>query len=148
MTAAIVLFLFGGITTLLSLQLSVGTLRAPGSGFFPFVLGLMLMGLSAGHALRLHLAGRELPTGPETDRKDGVSTRQVLRFMGAVVAGTALLEPLGFLLVSFLLMVALLWGLGIRWHVSGLIALPTALGSYLLFVQWLQIPLPRGWIWP
>ena len=69
--------------------------------------------------------------------------------MGAVAIATALLEPLGYPLVSFLLMLALLWSLGIRrWHVSGLIAILTAGASYLLFVQWLKIPLPKGWIWP
>jgi hypothetical protein len=112
------------------------------------VLGLILMGLSAGYALQLYLAGRTPPAESEAKREPIGSTRQVLRFMGAVVIATALLEPLGFLLMSFLLMVALLRGLGIRWHVSGFIALPTAAASYLLFVQWLQIPLPRGWIWP
>lgn len=47
MTAAIVLFLFGVLTAVLSLQLPIGNLRAPGSGFFPFALGLALMGLAA-----------------------------------------------------------------------------------------------------
>jgi hypothetical protein len=27
-----------------------------------------------------------------------------------------------------------------------LIALGTAIASYVLFVQWLKIPLPKGWI--
>ena len=147
MTAAIVLFLFGGIIALLSLQLPLGSLRAPGSGFFPLVLGLILMGLAACHVVQLHLSGRK-PTGPEEGRPGG-STRRVLRFMGAVAIATALLEPLGYPLVSFLLMLALLQGLGIRrWHVSGLIAILTAGASYILFVQWLNIPLPKGWIWP
>ena len=40
MTAAISLFVFGAITAALSLQLPLGTLRMPGSGFFPLALGL------------------------------------------------------------------------------------------------------------
>jgi len=148
MTAAIVLFLFGGIIALLSLQLPIGALRGPGSGFFPLVLGLILMGLAACHVVQLHLSGRKPTTGAEEGGPAG-STRRVLRFLGAVAIATALLEPLGYPLVSFLLMLALLWSLGLkRWHVSGLIAILTAGASYLLFVQWLKIPLPKGWIWP
>jgi hypothetical protein len=71
----------------------------------------------------------------------------VLRFLGAAVIATALLVPLGYPLASLLLMLALLRGLGVRrWHVAGLIALLTAGASYLLFVQWLKIPLPAGWL--
>jgi hypothetical protein len=149
MTVAIALFLFGGIIALLSLQLPIGTLRAPGTGFFPLVLGLILMGLAACHVIQLHLSGRKPTTGSEPDRGPGGSTQRVLRFMGAVVIATALLEPLGYPLVSFLLMLALLQSLGIRrWHFSGLIAILTAGASYILFVHWLKIPLPKGWIWP
>jgi hypothetical protein len=148
-TAAISLFAFGAITAALSLQYPLGTLRMPGSGFFPLVLGLALMGLAAGHGVRLHLARRAAaaPAAPAAAPADGAMPRVVL-FMGAVAAATALLVPLGYALVSFLLMLALLWVLGLRrWHVCGLIALGSAAASYLVFVQWLKIPLPSGWIY-
>ncbi|HBH04215.1 MAG TPA: hypothetical protein DDZ42_20275 [Candidatus Rokubacteria bacterium] len=147
MAAAVTLFLFGGITALLSLQLPIGSLLGPGSGFFPLVLGLILMLLAGAHILQLHYSSSKPATGLEAHRAPAGSTRRVLRFVGAVAIATALLEPLGYPLVSFLLMLALLQGLGIRrWHVSGLIALLTAGASYLLFVQWLKIPLPKGWL--
>jgi hypothetical protein len=56
-------------------------------------------------------------------------------------------NPLGYPLISFLLMVALLRILGTRrWTVNILLSLVTAAASYFLFVGWLQIPLPKGWI--
>ena len=65
--------------------------------------------------------------------------------MGAVVAATALLVPLGYLLTSFLMMLALLWVLGLRrLHVAGLIAAASAVACQLIFVRWLKIPLPPG----
>jgi len=147
MAAAVALLLFGGITALLSLQLPVGSLRGPGSGFFPLALGLTLMALAGAHILQLHYAPSTPATEPEAPRGPAGSTGRVVRFVGVVAIATALLEPLGYPLVSFLLMLALLQGLGIRrWHVSGLIALLTAGASYLLFVQWLKIPLPKGWL--
>jgi uncharacterized membrane protein len=68
--------------------------------------------------------------------------------MGAVVLATALLKPLGYAPVAFLLMLALLQTLGVRkWHVSGLIALFSAAASHVVFVMWLNIPLPAaGWL--
>lgn len=142
MIAAIALFLFGGVTAVLSLQLPLGNLRAPGSGFFPFALGLALMALAASQAVQLHLAR------PKSAAAKGEGRGAVLRvsaFMGAVAVATALLKPLGYAPVCFLLMLSLLWTLGLRkWHVAGLIALVSAAAAQVIFVLWLQIPLPQA----
>ncbi len=72
---------------------------------------------------------------------------QLILFLGAMVLATLFLSPLGYPLISFLLMVALLRILGIRrWGQNILISAVTAVGSYVLFVKWLDIPLPKGWI--
>ncbi|MCL4798845.1 MAG: tripartite tricarboxylate transporter TctB family protein [Burkholderiales bacterium] len=152
MTAAITLFLFGAVTAALSLQLTLGTLRAPGSGLFPLVLGVLLMGLAAGHGIQLYLARARAPAAPkpagsgaESDR--AAATWRVVLFMGVVALATALLETAGFVVVSFFMMLGLLWILGLRkLQVSGPIALGTAILSELVFVYWLRIPLPAGWI--
>lgn len=147
MAASVLLIFVGGITTLLSLQLPLGTLHMPGSGFFPFFLGLMLMGLAALQTLLLWWrAGAGTAESPAEGKAEG-SARQVLIFMGIIALATALLDPLGFPLVAFLLMVALLKLLGLRrWRDSALIAFLTAGASYILFVRWLQIPMPKGWL--
>jgi len=145
MTAAIALFAFGAITAALSLQYPLGSVRMPGAGFFPLVLGLMLMGLAAGHGARLYLE-RKPAAAPAAQAGDG-ATRRVVLFMGAVALATALLQTLGYAAVSFLMMLALLQVLGLRdWRTSGLIALGSAAASYVVFVHWLKIPLPAGWI--
>jgi hypothetical protein len=55
-------------------------------------------------------------------------------------------NSLGYPLIAFLLMVALLKILGMkRWPINILWSLATAAASYFLFVQWLKIPLPKGW---
>jgi hypothetical protein len=146
MVAGVALLLLGVVTTLLSLQLPIGTLHAPGSGLFPVALGLFLVGLSVCHLIHLHLAGPNTPTHAEDHRDDG-STWRVLSFMGVMILGTASLTALGFPMVAFLLMAGLLYVLGLRrWQHVILIALCSAVASYLLFVRWLQIPLPKGWI--
>ena len=147
MTSAIALFVFGAITVALSLQLPIGTVRAPDSGLFPLALGLLLMGLAAGHGAQAWLA-RPAPgpaAAPPAKPDDAGATQRVVLFMGAVVAATALLVPLGYLLTSFLMMLALLWVLGLRrLHVAGLIAAASAVACQLIFVRWLRIPLPPG----
>ena len=150
MGAAISLFVFGAITAALSLQLPLGAPRMPGSGFFPLVLGLALMALAAGHGVQLYLArpkvaAPQAPTAPTAPEGDG-ATRRVALFVAGVIAAVALLQPLGYALSSFLLMLVLLQILGIRrWYALLSIALLSAAASYVVFVHWLKIPLPSGW---
>jgi len=147
MAAGVVLLLFGGIAALLSLQLPIGTLRVPGSGFFPLALGLVLAGLAACQILQLRLCARRGTAEPAPGGTDDDSALRVFLFLGSMAVATALLNLLGYPLVAFLLMVALLLLVGVRgWRDSMLIALLTAGACYLLFVRWLQIPLPKGWL--
>ena len=142
----IVLFLLGSMTTLLSLRMPLGTFRNAGTGLFPLILGILLMLLSGLFVLQLFLkiqATREkLSTGELP-----ASSKQLLLFFGTMVLVTLFFNRLGYPLSSFLLMVALLKILGMkRWSSNILISLPTAVVCYFLFVQWLKIPLPKGWI--
>jgi hypothetical protein len=58
-----------------------------------------------------------------------------------------LFKQLGYPLMWFLLLFALLRILGVRrWAYNLSLSLLTATGAYFLFVLWLQIPLPKGWI--
>ena len=143
MTAAIALLAFGALTAGLSLQLPLGTLRAPGSGFFPFALGLMLVALAAGELLRLHLARPKPAPAAPAPAADGAARRVVL-FMAVVAVSTALLQPIGYVASSFLLMLGLLRVLGSSWSASALIAALSAAACYILFVLWLRIPMPAG----
>ncbi|MFA4968259.1 MAG: tripartite tricarboxylate transporter TctB family protein [Sulfuritalea sp.] len=151
MSAAISMFVFGAITAVLSLQLPLGALRMPGSGFFPFTLGLALMALAAGHGVRIYLArpkaaAAQAPASSTLPEGDG-ATRRVVLFVTGVIAAVVLLKPLGYTLASFLLMLALLQILGIRrWYISLAVALGSAATCHVVFVRLLQIPLPSGWI--
>jgi hypothetical protein len=145
MTAALAWFVFGAITAALSLQYPLGTLRAPGSGFFPLALGVLLMGLAAAHAVRVRREQPKPAVAPEAKpRWPDEATRRVLLFMGVVALATALLQPLGYVATGFLLMLGLLRVFGVRWDAAALIAALSAVASYFLFVQWLGIPMPAG----
>ncbi len=142
-----VLLLFGMVTIILALRMPLGTFRMAGTGLFPFCLGILLMVLSAFFLLRTYFQMRG-----ETEKKEGGvsmagSPKPLTFFFGSMVLATLFFNTFGYPLVSFLLMVSLLRILGMKqWRLNILISVVTAVGSYFLFVQWLQIPLPKGWV--
>lgn len=142
---AVVFFLFGLVTAILSLQMPIGTLRAAGSGLFPLCLGILLMGLSVGYIGKVLWGAKEkekeqicAPEGPG-------SPLVVVAFLGIIALATLLLNTLGYAIVSFLLMAALLRLLGLkRWLLNLSLSVLTAAGSQTVFVYLLKIPLPEG----
>jgi hypothetical protein len=145
MTAAIAWLVLGALTVALSLQYPIGTLRAPGSGLYPLMLGLMLMALAAAHAVRVRLEQPRpaVTPGAPSWRLDD-ATRRVLLFVGAVALCTALLQTIGYIASGFLVMLGLLRVFGVRWGAAALIAALSAVASHVLFVRWLHIPMPAG----
>jgi putative tricarboxylic transport membrane protein len=143
----IVIFLFGGVTVLLSLKMPIGTFRMAGTGMFPLILGILLMILSGIFVLKIYFQGKkeQVKKGPSPESTG--SPIQLILFLGIMVLATLFFNQLGYPLTSFLLMLALLRILGIkRWGLIILISVVTAVGSYFLFVKWLDIPMPKGWI--
>jgi len=143
----IVIFLFGLLTTALSLGMPIGTFRMAGTGMFPLFLGILLMILSGVFVLRVFLQGKEKQARKEASIESSESPMQLILFLGTMVLATLFFSRLGYPLTSFLLVLGLLRTLGIkRWGLNILISLVTAAGSYFLFVKWLDIPMPKGWI--
>ena len=144
----VILFLFGGLTTLLSLRMPIGTFRAAGAGLFPLLLGIMLMVLSGLFLLNLLLRReKDLEKKGAPVEAAPRSLKPVILFLGMMALATLFFDFLGYPLIAFLLMVALLRILRMkRWLINVLLSLVTALVSYFLFVQWLKIPLPQGWL--
>ena len=143
----IVIFLFGGATVLLSLKMPIGTFRMAGTGMFPLILGILLMFLSCIFLLKLLSQHKKTTTKRGSVGEVRSSPIQLILFFGTIVLATAFFNRLGYPLTSFLLLLVLLRTLGMKqWTINLLLSLMTALASYFLFVQWLQIPLPKGFI--
>jgi len=142
-----IVFLFGGITALLSLRMPIGTFRMAGSGLFPLCLGILLMLLSLLLLLNRLFAKSSSPRKPEVATPADIAMKQMLLFLGASALATLCLNVLGYPLTAFLLTVMLFRILGIQRPVLlMLVPLLIAAASYLLFIQFLKIPLPRGFI--
>ena len=144
---AIAILLLGASTVLFSLRMPIGTFRAAGTGLFPLCLGLLLMALAS-----IFLLTHRVQAPPQAQHDAGThaapeSRRQVLLFLGAVILATLLLDPLGYPLDSLILLAALLRILGTKqWRLNLLISSVTTAVAYLVFVHWLKIPLPMGWL--
>lgn len=143
----IVLFLFGAVTTLLSLKMPIGTFRMAGTGMFPLILGILLMILSGILVLKIFSQGLAAKVKKEPAPESSESPVQLILFLGTMVLVTVFFNQLGYPLSSFLLMVALLRILGVeRWRFALPLSFITAVVCYFLFVQFLKIPLPKGWM--
>ncbi len=143
----VIVLLFGALTIVLSLQLPIGTFRMAGSGLFPMWLGIGLILLSLLHLGNLWLKRETGPDGKVKAEPPSEAIKQMLLFLGASALATACLDILGFPFTAFLLMLLLLRILGVKGPAM-LVAMPllTALAAYFLFVRFLKIPLPKGWI--
>ncbi len=166
----IFLFLFGAATVLLSVELKIGTMRKMESGFFSFILGILLMALSSLYIVRSFIGEIKPPgTGKTPGESGGEPSSEpyqpatsvkspailgiplpVLRMfasLGIMILAAAFFDKLGYLLITFFVMAGCLWTLGSRnWLVILGTALATALISYTVFVKLLHVILPRGLI--
>ncbi len=129
-------------------QMPMGTLGQPGAGFLPFWVGAALALMSVSLIVR---ALRARPGPGVSDASEGLGLdrrRMVGAFVGLVLYGLVL-EPLGFLLATFLMLIGLARLLEAPgwWAAAVFGALGTA-SSYGLFGLWLGVPLPKGPLLP
>lgn len=128
------------------LDLGMGPLNAPGPGFFPIVLGVLLFLLSLLQLIKASLARDEL------DGKDAFLSQvkispKVLMSLFALILYMCFLNIFGYILATFLLMFFLLAFVSrkqFRFSIS--IAILISIITYSLFRVILSIPLPKGFI--
>jgi putative tricarboxylic transport membrane protein len=124
--------------------LHVGKLSDPGSGLFPFTLGVLTGFLSLILLIKTP-AKRTEAKETRTWRTVIGGERDVFWVLFATILYGVLLIELGFLLTTFLLFVLLLKGIyRKKWYVVIGWALIISIGSYILFDVFLHVQLPTG----
>ena len=123
-------------------KLPVGEWHDPGSGFWPLGAALLLGGLSIANFVQSSLDKSVEDRAPWYPRQ---RWRTIVLIMASLVAYVFLVEWMGFLLSTFLLMAYLLRSVEPRrWAVViGGSALVSA-AAYLIFDIWLKTQLPKG----
>jgi putative tricarboxylic transport membrane protein len=139
-TVVPVAFLFlGAWICVEALQVPVGSLRMPGAGFFPLLLGMTLSVMS------ISLLGMCLlnPVGSSTDL--GPERSEVFYLVASMFAAVWLFERAGFLLTMILLAGVVMKVLGrMSWGTALVLAAMGSLAAYVVFSRVLQIALPSG----
>lgn len=130
----------------MALWMPQGSLKYPGPGYYPKLVGIFLIAASFGCLIQALLTGR--PARPVDVTASGtprpVAGKTVILFALLVGYGV-LLKPLGFPVAICLFLVAAIHAFGYRrWAVTLLIAVGLTAISYLTFVTWLKVPLPLG----
>jgi len=114
-----------------------------GPSFMPTLVSMALGICGAGIVFKARSIPetRRMPGWSKTDRAGAIRIAVVA---SAVAAYNMLLEPLGYLIVTFAFLVFLLWYLKVSWLLNLTISLIATVSTYALFVIWLKIVLPMG----
>lgn len=138
------LMLLGLAIALYANDFGLGALEEPGAGFMPFLAGGAIL-LSA--AVGLIEAFRSDQADGEPTWGGGGWKPQAL-VLAMVFAFGVLLEDVGFLLCSFLLVfLSMRFVGGERWRSALGWSFALAVCSYVVFVVWLKVDLPSGLFW-
>jgi putative tricarboxylic transport membrane protein len=132
----------GLLITVGSLRMPIGRLGEPGPGFLPLIVGILL-GLMS---LTLFINSLRLKM---TDQKVlGLGRKEQFRVIStslSLIIYAVALRPLGFILVTFILLVFLFRAIGeLNWKASIAGPMLTTLFFYLLFDVWLEVQFPMG----
>jgi putative tricarboxylic transport membrane protein len=139
---AVLLLLFGVWFAAVAFQnYTYWSATGPGSGFFPFWLGLAMAVLAA---LLLVGAVRESEPGPAWVPR-GRGAVRFLGILGGSVVFVVLMPWLGMAVTTVLFLVGILRLLeGHSWPATVGIAVATAAANWAVFTWWLRVPFPPG----
>lgn len=138
---SVICFIFGLSIVLYAPEFDLGSLRAPGSGFMPFLSGLLICGFSVITLLR-----SLFDKSTEVEKVwAGVKLQKLIFVILMLLLYGVLIETFGFIVCSFLLLLVTIRYVGSQtWRATLLVSILSSVGSYVLFEVWLSVPLPRG----
>lgn len=115
----------------------------PGPGLFPQLLGVLLAFSGAGLVVNAVLQGALFRRAPliRASRQEKISALFVVL---AVVLYILVVEQLGFVPLTLLILGGLMLKLGVSARWSALLGIALTLLLYVLFGRLLRVPLPRG----
>ncbi len=138
---ALFMALFGVIVIVGSMQVGIGWgAEGPKSGFFPFYLGVLIVGASGANLARALIEG-------ERDQlfADWSQLGQVLSVVIPTTVYVVIVPWTGIYLASALLIAVFMkWFGRYGWGLTLTIALGVSVITYVMFEKWFLVPLPKG----
>ena len=125
-------------------KLDIGTLRNPGPGFI-FFWGGILLGVFSLMVLILSIKFQQKTSPKASAPFKNIDWRKVIYILLSLVVYGLILEQVGYLISTFLLISFMLYTIEAkRWYLVVFVATTSSLLSYAIFVLWLQVQLPKG----
>jgi putative tricarboxylic transport membrane protein len=142
-TSSLVWLGFALLICVESFRLPLGSIHDPGPGFLPLLVGVLLAGLSVICFLQARKGPSAEPKGSwySTER-----WKNLVWVLLALLAYAVVLDYLGFLISTFLLLIVLFrFGMEPQrwaWAIGGSVI--ASLSCYAVFELWLRTQLPKG----
>jgi len=134
--------LFSLIVCIESYRMSLGALHDPGPGFFPFCIGLVMLGLSL-TALFQSMGKKEKTE--KTSQEESTRWWNIVIITAAIIAYALTLQTIGFVINTFLFVGLLLKVVEPQpWKVAVIGGLIAAVSANLLFNVIFQSQIPSG----
>ncbi len=142
-TSSLVWLTFSSLICIESFRLPLGSVREPGPGFLPLLVGIILAGLSVICFLQARPDSSASPKGAWYSAE---RWKNLIWVLLSLFAYAMLLDILGFLISTFLFLV-FLFRFGMEplrwaWAVAG--SAIASLSCYAVFELWLRTQLPGG----
>jgi hypothetical protein len=143
--AAIFFLIVGIFFFLYARSVEIGSWNEPGPGFLPFWAGLTLSAMSI--ALLLGSYGKKAWAVRPSFFPKGDSVKRVLLTFLSLIAYNLLLNPLGFAFTTFLFLAFLVKFIFPQtWRRTLLVAVLGSVMARLLFINFLETQLPKGFL--
>ncbi len=144
-TAAVFFLMVGCFFAFYARRVEIGTFTEPGPGFLPFWAGLTLTVFSI--ALLLGSYGKQAAQARPSFFPQADSWKRVLATFLSLIAYNILLTSVGFTLTTFLFLFFLVrWIFPQSWRRTLLVSVLGSAGARLLFVNFLETQLPKGFL--
>lgn len=132
---------------ILSMNLKIGSTSVPGPGFFPFVIAVIIMGISFTIILKAIILKKDKEKKVNNSENVKGSISKISYYIILTILYGITIEKIGFLITSVLLVIFILkYVEGMSWKITLLVGFPCVIMSYILFVYFLGVYLPKGLI--
>jgi len=140
--SGILLFVISAVIAFESLRIGIGEWNVPGPGFVPFWAAVIQACLSI---LLIIVTLNEKPAVSNKKWYEKVLWQRWGVTLASIIAYTLLLEHLGFIICTLILIITLILTMDRRrWKLALVMGVFASLGSYLVFAVWLKAQLPKG----
>lgn len=138
--SAVMFVIFGVLFIVWSTEYQFGTTQRMGPGYFPSVLGYMLVGLG------ILVAVPSIKHDAEETHVEGIGWRGLLVILGSVALYAVLLPRMGFVVsMAALVILSAMASKEFTWKAALLSTVVLGVFSYLVFVKGLELQFP---VWP